>query len=225
MNLIRTVLELRYDKPATQFNFLGNVIQSLGGSPIDAKKIVFQGGVRIKLGDKKSLVVIETQRIAIGIEESVQIDDLITLVCNLCRKVNEQLNWGKISRIGLRTDWIQQVNDFEALVASSKTKLFQNNGLIGESTDIALPLTFFDQGNRVNYVYGPMKKEQATAQYLDFKNDEETARIPQSFGMVDIDYIYLPNRPYSRHLVKEFLDKSMVFSKDRAEQTFNLLEI
>lgn len=218
MELLKTIVELRYKDPASQFTFIDGIIQAVGGMPPTNPKTVLGGSLQIRLKGRKAFVLVEPQRFGLNFEEEVSQDELIKLT----NEVNSYMHWNDVSRMAVRTFWIKEVQSFDELTRKSKEVFFKQNSLLEVAIDIAFPLTFQHGESKVNYNYGPMKKEEAIRQWLNFPDQED---LPAYFAFVDVDYFSFPDRIFSRKHFSEFLDTALEFGKEKAELTYSLLNI
>ena len=168
------------------------------------------------------MVFAEPRRFALNIEENMTADQLKGFINDMANKINNYLQWGQMQRIGVRTFWTKEVSDFDKLVATSKDILFKENSLLNEATDVALPLTLVNGNEKINYNFGPMKKEQLIQQFLNFKNAEN---VPDVFAFIDTDYYGILDRNFSKNHFREFLNRAFEVSEKKVNETVSILKI
>jgi len=222
MNPIRTIIEIRYKDPAQQFTFISGIIRAVGGTPPAPSQLLFGGSVQIRLKDKKIMVFAEPRRFALNIEENMTLDQLKGFINDMAGKINNHLQWGQMQRIGIRTFWIKEVSDFDTLVTTSKGILFKENSLLNEATDVALPLTLINGSEKINYNFGPMKKEQLIQQPLNFK---DVNNIPDVFAFIDTDYYGVLDRNFSKNYFRDFMNRAFEVSEKKVDDTLSILKI
>lgn len=222
MNPIRIITEIRYKDPAQQFTFVNGIIRAVGGTPPQSNQLLFGGSVQIRLKDKKVMVFAEPRRFALNIEDDMTIDQLKIFINDIAVKINNHLQWGQMQRIGIRTFWAKEVGDFDKLVVTSKDILFKQNSLVDEATDVALPLTLINGNEKINYNFGPMKKEQLVQQFLNFK---DATNIPNVFAFIDTDYYGILDRNFSKNYFRDFLNRAFDISEKKVNETISILKI
>ena len=222
MNPIRTITEIRYKDPAQQFTFISGIIRAVGGNPPSSNQLLFGGSVQIRLKEKRVMVFAEPRRFALNIEDNMTTDQLKNFINDMAMKVNNHLQWGQMQRIGIRTFWVKEVNDLDKLVSTSKDILFKENSLLDEAIDVALPLTLVNGDEKINYNFGPMKKQQLVQQFLNFKDAEN---IPDYFAFIDTDYYGVLDRNFSKNYFREFLNRAFEVSEKKVNETISILKI
>lgn len=222
MNPIRTITEIRYKDPAQQFTFISGIIRAVGGTSPSPNQLLFGGSVQIRLKDKKIMVFAEPRRFALNVEENMTTDQLKSFINDMAGKINNHLQWGQMQRIGIRTFWAKEVNDFDKLIATSKEILFKENSLLNKATDVAFPLTLVNGDEKINYNFGPMKKEQLIQQFLNFKDAEN---VPDAFAFIDTDYYGVFDRNFSKNYFREFLNRALEVSEEKVNETLSILKI
>ncbi|MBI1803589.1 MAG: hypothetical protein HY033_02000 [Ignavibacteriae bacterium] len=221
MRPIRSILEIRYENPAKQFNFLRGLIQAIGGTPKTGNELQIIQKVRIPINNRRISIHLEATRYAINIEEQLEEKELGKILLDLSEKINSQLQWGTALRIGLRMMWTKEVSDFEKLVNLSKQKLFSDNSLVNESIDVAVPLTLLDGENRINYNYGAMKREELSIQGFEFETTMKD--VSDFFAFIDVDYFALPNRTFSASYLRGFIGKAIPVAQKKLLTTLSIL--
>jgi hypothetical protein len=206
MNPIRSVVEIRFGEPSRRYDFISGVARALGSqvppTPLGQRLRVQPRGRRVSIN-------VEATRFWINVEEELKAKEFETIVLDYMVKLQENLQWGKLSRIGYRMMWVKAAEDFEQLAKVSKQKLFQDNPIISSAIDVALPLTLADGNRKINFIYGPMKKEELTSNH-GFEFDV-TAQ-PDVFAFIDIDYYSSEKQNFSPRQVRAFLESGYRFS-------------
>ena len=221
VNPAKSVFEVRFSGPAREFNLVTNIVRSLGVShPSNQNSLVDPRNIRIHGADKRTSIYIQASRFAINIEDNITLSESIKTILDLSRKITLQAHWGNMARIGFRTMWAYEVSSFEELVAISKNALFKDTELISSATDVAMPLTLTHQHAKINYNYGPMKREE-----LPMFGFEFPLEYPDCFAFIDVDYFREVNQPLSDKYLKEFLRKASPFINSTVQSTIKSLGI
>ena len=220
MKLVKAVLEIKYAKPASQFTFLNGLVSSLGSSLPQCQELVIGAGAEIRLKNQKILVRVDTNMAAVVIEEDMTPDQMKNKLLDLIQKINRQLSWSVVSRIGVRTFWTKETDNLTAAISKFKNSFYKESSLVTNASDIALCLTLKDEDKTINFNAGPMAKEQLL-QYITFK---ENHNYPNFLYFADIDYYQIVgNRNYSKNSINDFVQKGLNFASTKAEETFNAL--
>jgi hypothetical protein len=225
MQPIRTIIEIRYKEQSRQLDFVNGIIKAVGGTPVPANKISLNQTFNIQPKDKNMTIIVEPQRLVLNTEEEFSnIEQQNNSILKITDKLNDYLQWGDVYRIGIRTFWIKEVSSFSTLLSKIKEVFFKENSLLEQCIDVAIPLTFnAGSTDKVNFNFGPMKKEQIFQQYLQFKDNK---KIPENFAFVDIDYYRLPtSTKYSKKYFLNLLNQAMGEGQKKSEELFQLLNI
>ena len=219
MESIRVIVELRFKKPAKKYEFVKEIVNIIAPGKFPSIDPIKEG-TRLAIEEEKTSVILENSRVAISIEQPQDFDAAILKIKNTLTAINGELNWDDLLRIGVRTYWGKPVSlSFESLCGKFKTHFFKEDTFVSEAKDVAIPLTFDDDGSTINFNFGPMKKEQLAAMMLEFKHDS----LPSKLAFVDIDYYSLNPGKYSEEMLSTYLDKAIAFSKEKSEESVSFL--
>lgn len=221
MNSSRTILELRFSSSAKQFNPIPEIVRILGGGEVKNNIPFDPVNFRLQLQDKRISLYLNAARYAINIEENnLSLDQIKNTVIDISKKLTDHIRWGDVTRIGFRTTWLHKVDDFSELVQKSKEILFTSNKLVERAMDVAMPLTFNNNGDRIDYNYGPMKKGELAKFGFEFPLD-----TPDYFVYIDVDYNRAPNQSISSAYLRDFLKVASNYSSDIVSETITLLGV
>jgi hypothetical protein len=222
MKLARIVLALNFREPASQFTALHRAARAVVGPSRELPSIVTPATLQIKLKQKKALLLVEPQKLALSMEQYSSKGEFSQLAFDVFEKVQREIDWAAISRIGVRTMWLKEAGNFTELKDLHGRKLYQHTDLLSGAADVGVALTFEQGDNEINYAAGPMQRDQFVSQ---FSPDFERSDIPESFAFVDVDYHSMLNKHYSRKVVDEYLGRAYDFGERKALETFSVLEI
>lgn len=217
MNPIRFIFEIRFTEPSRRYDFTFGVAKALGH---ELPHVAGGQAVRIVPKDRRISITVEVARFAINIEEPLKYKEVESLILDNLFRLQSTMQWNKFSRIGYRTSSVKSVNDFEDLVSLSKKKLFQDNSLVSSASDVALPLTLRDENKKINFSYGPMRKEELSRFGFEFQIDS-----PDAFAYVDLDYFSTEEHGLSSNYVKSFLQSGNKFTNKTLSQFLSILGI
>ncbi len=224
MNLINLIIELRYKNTPESFDFKRKLFQVINDDKMPTNIPPFKEGLSIDIKKKKMKVIIESNRTAVGIELIENINNTTDFVKKFFCKINKEINWNKIDRIGVKTIWAHTTTKpLNKLIAKFKNKFYSNNDLISESEDIALCLTLEDKDNnsKINYNSGIIEKNELINRYFNFKD----ITVPKRCVLVDIDYYKMEEFSYSDETLSSFLDKALNFGEGKANKTIKILGV
>ena len=222
MNPTKTILEIRFSSPARQFDFISDIVRALGGTPPADNRNIFLDtrNIGLQVSSKKINLLFNASRYVINMEEQLDLDEIRKTILDLSARLHSHVHWTSMTRIGFRTIWTLEVENFEALLEKSKKALFKDHELITNATDVGLPLTLIDRNSKVNYLYGPMKKAQLEAIGFEFPLE-----VPECFAYIDVDYYREPNQQFSEKYLKDFLRSASSFATEKVQETRRMLGV
>jgi hypothetical protein len=219
MTLHKIIVELRYKKAAHPFTFRSKIFKEITGNLPDRNPVIRES-ISIEIKDKLAKVIIEPNRWVVSIEKIEGVSEIKEYLEKLNNKLHAAAVWKEAVRIGVRTIWIQGTDQTSSqLISQFKERLFKTNSLISESEDVALPLTLKKGEVRINYIAGPVTKEEIKEKHLD--NDSDT--LPEAGLLVDIDYLLVKEMEYPKQKFKKFLADALEYSERKAAETNELV--
>lgn len=170
--------------------------------------------LQVNLKDENARIIIQAQKMSIFTDSCSDIDVLKKLVSKIVERTSE-IGWDTTLRIGIRTIWLEPSNlNFLELVKSLKEKNYVPNAIVNESIDLAISFTLKDGNNQINFISGPVTREEASLKYEIEKNT-----LPEVALAVDLDYFTLNEMKFSEINVAEFVTLALTYSKEKAELT------
>lgn len=223
MELKKFIIELRYKDIASPFNFRASLFANLTGD-VPKKEINIQEGLQVFIKDREAKFIVEPRRWGLSVNTISSIEDTKNFAQKIFKKVNSAVHWDKGVRIGVRTIWIEESSKkFSELVDLFKKHLLKDNKFVTDAIDVALPLTMQNGDDKINYLFGPMEKEQLIGTYFNDLSTTEEKNWADVNCVLDFDYFHVGEKKFNEKFFKEFLNNSIDFSSKNAEKTFLLL--
>lgn len=215
MKLFSLVTEAQFSQPIQEYGFIKDVINLITDNKFNSMLPISEG-TKINLKEEGLELIIQNSRIAIALHNTRE-EKNIDRIKEIYTQLYESLNMGKISRIGVRSQWIEEVNSsFVSLLGKHKKSLFQNVDLVDEATDVSLVLTLKDGDSAINYMSGPMDKAQLMQADSSIDRD-----YPSRCIFVDVDYYCCPDKEYTNNDLLDYIDRAVSYAKKVAEKTVN----
>lgn len=199
--LVKTVFEVRFSQPLQDFSFRNKIQRILTGQTGAA---ILNEAVKYKDIPQKLSVVVQPMRVGVASEQH-SISKNLHAITTVVNSLNDELEFGHITRIGFRQMHILEVSsdNYEEFSQTFKNKfLSPSSSLVTQATDVALSLTLDSYKHPLNFNLGPMKGDEIiTKGTVNFGYED----VPAFYLMSDLD-AFTPTSSMSHKFVKTFLE-------------------
>lgn len=222
MQLKRIVLEVRFKDIARSFNWRAQLAQGItGNASAPSLESPINEGLEINIAEGKTKVQIQSRRFALVIDDCSDRAEMKMVIDRVMQRVYNAVGWQTMLRIGVRTIWVEEFDGtLDALIRKLRERNFADNAIVNQATDVAVTLTLRDGENSVNYISGPMSKEELATKYSI--NDDNGGVIPDVILVVDSDYSSATETSFSKNKVVNFFEKAVDYGKDIANKTHDV---
>jgi len=194
-------------------------LKFLSQGSFDTNKLP-QLGLDINDEKTRTKVILNEEKIAIAVEHD-NIENAKQRLTEVLTYIYDHYSYSEkiISRIGLRTQWQEEwPSSFTKLVTKYKEIFYKKNIIVDSSIDVAVNLTLSDGSYRVNFVTGPMKKDQGEG-LLIFKDRQ----LHHDFVFVDLDRMATSHKNDLDNIV-DFSEKSITYEIMKAKEVMFLFQ-
>ncbi|MBU1925491.1 MAG: hypothetical protein KKB82_06185 [Candidatus Omnitrophica bacterium] len=209
--------EIRFSKPAKKFDFKKELLKSIAPKKFKNIPPVIES-TQISLKDENAKIVVENSRVAISMHNVENISDSLGTIYKFQKKINDFLEWEDVSRIGLRFNYVKQVNlSFVSLLGKFKKYFYSQNSLIDGTSDLAVVLDFkVENGSEIHYKAGPMDRNQLKKLFPNFR------KPPSRCIFFDIDFFKRKETKFSNKFLKDFLTDANNGIVEKIQQTSDI---
>jgi hypothetical protein len=207
MELVKITCEIRYLERIKLLDGYEAIRQDMLKKKPEKAEPWFTPGIRIEDKERKSVMVVDSMRSAIDIEQPPNVGFCRDFIIRFFSSVDERLGIPQVGRYGLRSTWIQDYNgSFQELRDKCKQRIFGNSTLIEKADDLGVVFDYhIDSGQKVSITMGPMELEQLKRQFLAF----EPESFPSLFLYVDVDVGNTTTKQFSKQYLRNFFDKAV----------------
>lgn len=231
MKLFKIIFEVRYpqNKPEI-FNFREKIFSKIASG--NQKLPDLQDGFEFLLKDRHIKVVVDSKRFGMDIAFNNSIPNPVQYgqnnIIKIIQLINSELSVKNVERIGIRTNWLQEVDiSINELVNKFKDAFFKENEIIKSSKDVAIVLTLEDGRAQINYTAGPMDDKQALGilnSNLEQVGFSKVEKVKTSV-FVDYDYFIDQKTEFSEDFYKNFVHRGIEESEKIVGKTCRLLGV
>lgn len=185
MQQVKTILEIHYKELPEIFAYKKRILGKLVGDNVDDQvdDHTFTEDIRLEIENQKAIVLVQSHRTMIAVENN-DAETAHALVQELYKKIWDILKISDVNRISYRSLFIKPSTlKFDDLVLLHKNAFFKETSLLQESQDVGLPLTFNADGYRIDFMTGPMTKNELRHTRLDYDNDA----LPDTFSFAQLN--------------------------------------
>lgn len=161
MRQVKAILELRYSQLPTVYDYKRKILESLTAKPQKTTKALVEG-IDLRISENKARIIVESNRIVVNIEQTnlAKAQDFFMTIYD---RADKFLHFSHIDQIGYRSLYVDdQTQPFNRLVDKYKLAFYKDSPLVIEANDVGIPLTYKTDDTRINFMSGPMLKEQLT---------------------------------------------------------------
>lgn len=220
MRLVKVITELRFSGRLKLLKSYEELYSAVLGEELKQPEKWVAPSLNLRAKQKKMSTSLESERCAVDLEEVPNVGYCVQTISSIFKKVDDILGIPPLARVGVRSTWIEPVEEtFADLLAIYKKSMLGSNILSERMSDVGLVLDFVDEGCKVSLTTGPMKAQQLKTQYLTF--EQET--IPNVFIFCDIDRATTNECKYSNKLLSEFIRRGLDYGGERAKMLIDIL--
>lgn len=188
MKLAKSILEIKFSDVPELFSYKAKILKALNVS-VPKNQAYITENVDIKVEDQFAHIYVTSNLIGLTIERASN-KVASQFFISVLTKLEPLFRLSKSKQTGYRVIYYEDTElSFPDLVQVYKENYLKDNSLISDSVDVALPLTFKINNSRVNFMSGPMEKEQFVAG-LEYPNldSEKVHFLDLDFINSDVDY-------------------------------------
>lgn len=216
-------LKILFSNPP-ESDSIDDLINELGANLVKSneEKRDFSKGLRIDFSDVKGFIGFNEKELVFQVEEVMKVKDFKKSALNIIEVCYSFLKFD-VDSVFLDNLWVKKVDDFDVLVSKIKNKFFKNNSLIQGAADVAVPLTFYDGDNRIDFLFGPMRRDEFLARFASDKRSKK--EVPDFMAVISTRYVYSENFSYSVTSLDKFIRSSIEYNKLKVESTLDILDL
>lgn len=233
MWLFKLIVEIRYNNSKPNiFTFRERILSKITADK-NAVPPKINDSIEVLVKNKLMKIVVASNRTAaeIVILKSIPNSRMYGQdnILKALTKIIPELNIATAERIGVRTQWINEVEmTTSELVNKFKDAFYdKKNKLIAKSEDITLNLTLSDSGNRINYIAAPFRKEELAnfvKGNLSAVGHDTIEPTGETAIFVDYDYFTEKTTKFSLENLKSFMRNAIGKSESCVNSTIKSLE-
>ncbi|MDY7079415.1 MAG: hypothetical protein SXV54_21085 [Chloroflexota bacterium] len=185
----KAICEVRYPPAASLFDNRGKIASKWQGMYDLTEWRIARNNVIVHNRSETVLFQAGFKNVVFVMELPSRYKDFSEQAINLLSGTLEILEISKLERIGLRIIQLAERKSFKVLMTDMTKKLYRLSDddwapFEGPPIDVGMPLTFSLGENRVNFMIGPMHKEQLDGY---FTSAETKGQTPSTVLFVDFD--------------------------------------
>jgi len=224
MNLLQVIVELRHSKPLKLFTPYEDLYRLLTGKELPGGQPGGQAllpGFELTISEKRMRIVVDPRHTAIVLGDVPNKGYCVDNVMTVFRKISELVTLPLLSRLGVRSFWVEESRlNFNDLVTSYKTKIYQPIYIAEESIDVGASFVLASGEYRANISFGPVELPQLES-LLVFKPPE----LPKVATFVDVDYfIEKEQEEITDRMLRDFVNSGLDYAIEQSNKMGNLLE-
>ena len=208
MKLVKVTNEVRYLEGGKLYKPIEELYIDLSKQQLKDKiKTPIVTGMRIKDDKNKTIMLVESIRSVIDIEQPTDKKSCKDTIMQFVRLVDSKLGIPQVTRYGVRSTWIHEYKgSFQELLNMCKESIFRDSTLVKNAGDIGLVLDYYkSRGKKSSATFGPMEIAKIEKQFLSYGINEVTP----IFLYTDIDVGDIVTKKFSLEFLNKFIDEAL----------------
>lgn len=220
MRLVKVITELRFVNRLHLLQQYEDLHRAILGEELKEPEKIFAPAMVLEAKQKKIRTVLEFSRFGADLEDVPNLGHCVQTISALVKKVDDVVRLPRMSRVGIRSFWIEPFDgDFATLLKRYKEKMLNKDALLEQAYDVSLVLDFGPDSRKLTVTTGPMELDQLKKQVLLYEADN----LPGLFSYVDADYATKEESDYSAKFLADFVKQGLDRGSEYAQKLFDVI--